>query len=689
MNKNFIYAMLSAIALTGAVGFSSCTSSDDAAEVNPNYNPENNTVKTEFVINVTQPSERANTRMTSANAGNKDFLGINNMRLICLTNVPGTDNEISDSKRLTLTSYTGPAIDAEDETNTKSSSKVYTLYIPLHTKNFLFYATALASVSDKFANGSLTNNYSDANKVVKPSTPGETDAEIKFNLESIASLVDLTGDETNPGPQRILTAILNGIVDAKISDLGEENIPTGVSVSDKSKTWESTKNVTNDQTQWRALRDAFIQFTNQVGEGLNDVRQGSSDAVLNMVGDLFGAVNAVYTNETDVTAKAMAEAIIKNIDDYFTIVLTAATETTPAIYSWSGSYKAETDGATFNSSKFPETQKLPAGSAVIVYDSNGFTFINNGTKGTAAVSTACANFTYPSQLTYYCNSGLWQTNVSKNTTDYPTTSLTWLSTNWASNGWSDSEVTTATRAVAMKDNITYGAAQLASTIKLGQNVGTTSAPLEDNAASVTNNEVLNNSFDSSSDAKTITLKVHGLLIGGQPNIAEYDYLPPSDDTFSKVIYDRFAEAGTVVNGDGTSNYTLALDNYKAGDGGQSPVNIAFEMTADKDFYGVSGMIKAGQKFYLIGALDPTAGSGLSTTDDWAKHTSFKTGDTGQGVNRVFIRDAKTVANFTLGKNCLKSAYSTIPDLRSTQMLFGISVDLAWKAGLTYDITIGQ
>ena len=109
------------------------------------------------------------------------------------------------------------------------------------------------------------------------------------------------------------------------------------------------------------------------------------------------------------------------------------------------------------------------------------------------------------------------------------------------------------------------------------------------------------------------------------------------------------------------------------------------MTADKDFYGVSGKIKAGQKFYLIGALNPDDGGTIT----WADHKSFKSGDAGYNATRVVIRDAKTIETVTLQKNTLKNAYSTIPDLRSTQMLFGISVDLAWKAGLSFDVNIGQ
>ena len=71
MKTYFNYALLSAIAFVGATGFTACSSSDDVAETNPNYNPETNAVKTEFVINVTQPNER--TRMAADDAGAGTF----------------------------------------------------------------------------------------------------------------------------------------------------------------------------------------------------------------------------------------------------------------------------------------------------------------------------------------------------------------------------------------------------------------------------------------------------------------------------------------------------------------------------------------------------------------------------------------------------------------------------------------
>lgn len=647
-------ALMGAIALTGAVGFTACSSSNDVAEdINPNYNPETNAVKTEFVINVTQPGER--TRMTDANAGAGAFQGINNMNLFCYAGAPATINSMDAAHKMTLTSYDTPTLSGD---NTTGSSKVYTMYIPVGTTNFLFYATALSSITDKFAQGSLGNNLASATTVLTTPTAAETD--IKFNLESIVPTASSTTITT---PQGYLTTILNGIKDAQVTS---------------TNTWAGTHGATGAMT---ALGNAFDQFTNQAHSG--DVRQGSSLAILHMVKDLFGAVNGDYALQTDADAKAMAEAVLDKIVLYFDVTKTGAAS--PYTYTWnSDAYKTNTDGAIFNTNSYPESQNLPSGSAVIVYDNtNGFSFINDGTHGAAAVTTAYDKFTYPSQLTYYCNSGLWQTTAGKTSSDYPISSSAWLSYDWNTNGWNGNAVSAATRAVAMKDNITYGAAQLLSTIKLEANVGTPSGEaFVDNASTVTGGVVANNVFDGSTTDKTIKLYVHGILIGGQPATSVYNYLPYNDNV-ADVIYDRFSN-GTEVTGTGVQNYTLAMDNYTTAEA-QATVNIALEMTADKEFYGISGKIKPGQKFYLIGSLDPTAGGSIT----WTDHKSFKSGDTGYNKNRVFIRDAKTVATFTLKKNTLKNAYSTIPDLRSTQMVFGISVDLDWKAGLTLNVPIGE
>ena len=63
----FKFSLLTTTVLVSAVTFTACSSNDDDTVNNPNYDPATNAVKTEFVINVTQPGERS--RMAAADAG--------------------------------------------------------------------------------------------------------------------------------------------------------------------------------------------------------------------------------------------------------------------------------------------------------------------------------------------------------------------------------------------------------------------------------------------------------------------------------------------------------------------------------------------------------------------------------------------------------------------------------------------
>ena len=83
MKKNFLYALIGAIALTGATGFTGC-SEEDLAEVNPGYNPETGEVPVSFVFNVATGNTPI-TRMSSANtqaeissSADQTFRGIDN-----------------------------------------------------------------------------------------------------------------------------------------------------------------------------------------------------------------------------------------------------------------------------------------------------------------------------------------------------------------------------------------------------------------------------------------------------------------------------------------------------------------------------------------------------------------------------------------------------------------------------------
>ena len=643
MKNRFKYAMMSVTALVGATAFWGCSSDEEVAN-NPNYDPETGRVKTEFVFNVTQPDER--TRQNSEVAGNGTFQGISDMFLFCFDGTPGAGSAVDANHTFPLDDLGKP--EPVHTGGTPNSSKVYTLYIPTGTKDFLFYATA-----------------NDAEKSGKPGYYGKLRKTYAGNISKVSDitfqLVNRVSKSTDyTTPQTTLAAILNGIVGVGITS--PENLK-----------WSATSGASSSDLA--VLGDIYDRFVSDTNNG--DVRQGSGTSVRLLVGELFDVVNSVYAKTTEATAKALSEAILQKIAENFTVTVSG----TPAVYQWGDSYKSGTSSSVSN---FPSSMGIPDGCAVLEFNkaTGEFVYRNSG-SAVSKVSVEYDDVTYPAELTYYCNSGLWQSSVAKEAASYPTSAVDWMkAVNWTNSGWNSDPVSASTRAVAMKENITYGVSQLKATIQRNaENV------FNDNAVAITGSKA-NNVFSGTSDENGISFNVSGLIIGGQPDVAQFEYLPKST-SFNKVIYDPVLDTShndlpASDNAKTLTNYTLVLDNFTVGET-QAKVYVALELTATKDFYGLSGFIKSGQKFYLIGELDP-----LSTAlepVDWSKQTSFASGDTGYGQDRVFIRDAITTATFTIGKDALQRAYSTIPDLRSTQMYFGLSVDLTWKTGLKFNVII--
>ena len=86
-------------------------------------------------------------------------------------------------------------------------------------------------------------------------------------------------------------------------------------------------------------------------------------------------------------------------------------------------------------------------------------------------------------------------------------------------------------------------------------------------------------------------------------------------------------------------------------------------------------------------MDPSTGTGYSSGT----------------LDKVFMQDYVTTATFTIGTNLngspdpsdptktiyphgIGAAYNVIPDLRTPKMELGLSVNLAWQTGLSFDVT---
>ncbi len=327
------------------------------------------------------------------------------------------------------------------------------------------------------------------------------------------------------------------------------------------------------------------------------------------------------------------------------------------------------NGGTLKDNNYPTDFNLPVGAAQLSWADGVPSWKDDDASlgGTNAVSLDITKVCYPASLSYFVSTDLKSTTNSE---------PTWPSyTNWNGGSWSGewdgTSVTATTQAIALTKPIQYGVALLQSSVKCK------TPTLEDNAADE-GGETQNRFITVPSTGFPVT----GLLVGGQPDALKWNFKPASDADGDRTmtIYDKSVSGVTAgYNLSTTTNYTLVLENTKTNVKGTEnlsnadKVNVAIELTNNSggDFYGADGVIKAGATFYLVGQLDM---SKLGTN-----------GSNTKNLTSVFEQDYTTVATFTISS--LKNAYNCIPDLRGTQLSLGLAVDLEWKTGVKFDVTI--
>lgn len=317
------------------------------------------------------------------------------------------------------------------------------------------------------------------------------------------------------------------------------------------------------------------------------------------------------------------------------------------------------NGGTLAGNNYPTDFNLPVGAAQLIWSDGQANWVNDASLGeTNSVSLDITKVCYPASLSYFVSTDLKSSN--KSTPQWPTYT-NWSGGTWNTTDWTGTSVTATTQAIALNKPIQYGVALLQSSVKCSE--GT----LEDNAA-VKGGETQNRFITVPSTGFPVT----GLLVGGQPDALKWNFKPSSDGDRTMTIYDKSVSGVTAgYNLSTTTNYTLVLENTKTS-GDADKVNVAIELTNNSggDFYGADGVIKDGATFYLVGQLDMA---------------KLDAGDNPNSLTSVFEQDYTTVATFTISS--LKNAYNCIPDLRGTQLSLGLAVDLQWKTGVNFDVTI--
>lgn len=765
MKKNSIYALMSAIALAGAIGFSSCSSTEDEADVNPGYDPATGDVPVQFLFNLSSNTVKSNTRQTAdatqatENLAANKFRGIEDAHVLCFTK--GNPNTTNGNYVSVTTSQASKDFDmarvamAKSLGNDGTTTRVLEMTLPLSTNSMVFYGRAIKE-ADKDAYGYLDEYNVGANlSNVSFKLGKRLTADDKTEFHSIQNL--LAG---------ILTCVMNvkrGNVAVGADDKPGEGIDKygfDIPVDERTEnlTWASyyvpfssyrqyykehgvyPDNIASPVEDGRSLTELEIKlgrvFYEMTTIETGELRNGSGPAIIATISELWAMVNAVRcaqpTSFAEAVAKYMAQLIHQELMVYFegTFDTTALKEGggpnsvsikgTSAIIpllcgdnNWPIQKPAEGDFtiSLSNLNTFPATFNVPQGSCYLEYDRthNTYSYVQNYNSGAVGgVPFTVDDYYYPAELLYFGNSPVrvsdeahmvaqypqltpskWDSESNTNTTD------PWYGWKWGGEG----EVTSSTRSVAMRNDINYGTALLAMT------VGYTGETLKDNNAAIQDRDYGTIEPDIEITPTASTFQLIGVVIGGQYPRVGWDYLPalkPADNSTNPVtpaervgfIYDEvIADDGAIPSsGSSTPNYTLVFDNYNASeaDNNQDIVYIALELknNSGKDFFGIQNMIANGSNFYLIGALNPRtkAGPNLPT---YHALPPYKAELTEKTVPRVFIQDHKTIVNFKIGENTLKSAYLTVPDLRSSSVTLGLSVDMSWSAGLDFgDVVLG-
>ncbi|MBN2917608.1 MAG: hypothetical protein JTJ26_16110, partial [Prevotella sp.] len=316
---------------------------------------------------------------------------------------------------------------------------------------------------------------------------------------------------------------------------------------------------------------------------------------------------------------------------------------------------------------FPGKFNLPDGVASLSWIAGESKFAYNAPENVTIGTGNSINYQkicYPAELSYFVNTTTMVSDKDmSNLNDFPAYN-DWTNptgANWTGKNFDEKAVENSTKTVGLRAPVQYSVAVLKSTVRCN------AATLEDNAKEA-------GSFDKNQQISVPTngFKVTGILIGGQPASVDWKYEPASTGSFDNTIYDKEMNGSMAAKNEtsaSNANYTLVFDNKKSDT--QSPVYVTIELenNSGQAFYGKDGIIQKDTKFYLVGQLNPNK-------EGQAKPT---------GVNRVFMQDYVTTANFNI-KN-LKDAYNCIPDLRTSGINVGLAVDLSWKEGITFDVDI--
>ncbi|MCF0201827.1 MAG: hypothetical protein HUK08_00545 [Bacteroidaceae bacterium] len=639
--KKFNYMFAAA-----AMGLSLAACSSEG-ELNGNGNqqpdaPAAESVKTSFAINIGSASQ-GQSRMTAeiVQENGKPFRGMQNIGVATTGNLPADAAALANCP---VTSWITLGDLAKDEIKTTESSKIYSnVSVPVGTQTFFFYGKAKVSADGQ----GMKNGWSAFGPVVEVGSPISNYSFTNATIVEKKANGSIGSTTEGAAILKALNAIQN-VLGMQINEATGVLDPSSGKYDKLEDDFYSGNAGSAKATEWRVK--------NLVATLNTDVKYKD------VTGGLKDAVNDLFNSNSDV--KAVFE-VAANFPTDYTVTMKSSFLDFPAKYDLP-------DGAALLKTVTAET----AHPKVFEWSTDG------KIGGVTTQMMSVQNVVYPSELFYYAASPV-------KASDYQlTTSANWNKTpaDWMTNpnteidgttgkNW-DAKVNATTHTVAIENNINYGVAQLVSTIKSG--VATELPAKAPNYA----------------DIKIALTDVYlsGIVVGAQPQKVGFNFLPAvtAESEMDRAVYDNgFKGDGTTALSTTASakNYTLLFDNYVNVATPTNNVNVALEFTYNgtEPFRAMDGIVYKGMKFYVIGQLSKKSTQSIDWTAANIKGNNLDTYFPANKIDRVFVQDFTTTANFTV--NSLVHSYVGIPDMRSTLLEFGLSVDLTWKSGLTFDVVI--
>ena len=625
MKRNLFFIGMGAMALATPLFLSSCSSSDEIAD-----NPGNTTgeaVKTSFTLSVGMPGGNS----SSAKANPATRMGEDVTQAQTTPVFRGMDN-------MTLIPFAGVSTSVASDASRLGNSNIT---LPNAVANSLTSSqitkTGNAHVYSDVSVPLTTNAFLFYAKAID-GTAGTTissDADkAKYGTLAASGLEGGKPDGFTFSPVQIAATPTMTKGEAIATYL--TNIANATAAGEGGKAWSAVK-ADASTAQGKALADLYTAFTN--------LSAGSSNNIQAAVQDLYTSLLNIKSSQTTEN-QGVIDGIVSKITD--------------ATYASAANGKL-TFTETING--YPEDNNLPDGAATVKWESNKFTAQTKSAYTSDAVNVGpMANYVYPANLWYRANTMIKTDDAAhgdlygSNDNNYNSDSWTEILSKYAEDNGS---VKVSTRSIALKDPIQYAVGRLDTKV-------TIATTLYDHAGQAVN-------------VKDGGFPITAILVGNQ-RVANWEFKPKDAGASATqyTVYDKTMPNQMIASTSGSPvNHTLLLETPE-----DQPVNIVveFENNSGNVFRGHNNeLIPAGAKFYMVAQLNPSATSGVTQPKDGS-------------IKNVILQDYVTTANLSINTNDgndhdkgLGAAYNVIPDLRTPALSIGLSVDLTWQTGLTFDV----